>query len=65
MNLKNLFSFHTVRKKIIITSKLAGMVLIASFLFSTHVSDNPDVSLLVWLAFVIPLVLTYHSAASS
>ncbi len=58
MNLKNLFSFHTVRKKIIITSKLAGMVLIASFLFSTHVSDNPDVSLLVWLAFVIPLVLT-------
>lgn len=58
MNLKNIFSLRTVRKKIIITSKLAGAVLVASYLFSVHVSDNPEVSLLVWLAFVIPLILT-------
>lgn len=57
MNLKKMFSPRTVRKKIIITSKLAGVLLIASYLFSTHISDDPDVSLLVWLGFVIPLIL--------
>ncbi len=57
MNLKELFSLRTVRKKILITSKLAGAVLILSYLFSTHVSDDPDVSLLVWFAFTVPLIL--------
>ena len=57
MNLKELFSLRTVRKKILITSKLAGAVLILSYLFSTHVSDDPDVSLLVWFAFMVPLIL--------
>lgn len=57
MNLKKMFSPRTVRKKIIITSKLAGVLLIASYLFSTHISDDPDISLLVWLGFVIPLIL--------
>ena len=57
MNLKKMFSPRTVRKKIIITSKFAGVLLIASYLFSTHISDDPDVSLLVWLGFVIPLIL--------
>lgn len=57
MNLKKMFSPRTVRKKIILTSKLAGVLLIASYLFSTHISDDPDVSLLVWLGFVIPLIL--------
>lgn len=57
MNLKELFSLRTVRKKIIMTSKLAGAVLIASYIFSIHASTEPDVSLLIWLAFVIPLIL--------
>lgn len=57
MNLKKMFSPRTVRKKIILTSKLAGVLLIASYLFSTHISDDPDISLLVWLGFVIPLIL--------
>lgn len=57
MNLKELFSLRTVRKKIIMTSKLAGAVLIASYIFSIHASAEPDVSLLIWLAFVIPLIL--------
>ncbi len=57
MNLKKMFSPRTVCKKIIITSKLAGVLLIASYLFSTHISDDPDISLLVWLGFVIPLIL--------
>lgn len=57
MNLKELFSLRTVRQKIVITSKLAGAVLIASYIFSTQISDNPDVSFLIWLAFVIPLIL--------
>ena len=57
MNLKELVSLRTVRKKIIMTSKLAGAVLIASYIFSIHASAEPDVSLLIWLAFVIPLIL--------
>ena len=57
MNLKKMFSPRTIRKKIILTSKLAGVLLIASYLFSTHISDDPDISLLVWLGFVIPLIL--------
>ena len=57
MNLKKMFSPRTVRKKIILTSKLAGVLLIASYLFSTHISGDPDISLLVWLGFVIPLIL--------
>ena len=57
MNLKKMFFPRTVRKKIILTSKLAGVLLIASYLFSTHISDDPDISLLVWLGFVIPLIL--------
>lgn len=57
MNLKELFSLHTVRQKIVVTSKLAGAALILSYLFSTRVSDNPEVSLLIWLVFVIPLIL--------
>ena len=57
MNLKELFSLRTVRKKIIMTSKLAGAILIASYIFSIHASAEPDVSLLIWLAFVIPLIL--------
>nr|WP_300885421.1 ATP-binding protein [uncultured Schaedlerella sp.] len=55
--MKELFSLRTVRKKIIMTSKLAGAVLIASYIFSIHASAEPDVSLLIWLAFVIPLIL--------
>lgn len=57
MNLKKMFSPRTIRKKIILTSKLAGVLLIVSYLFSTHISDDPDISLLVWLGFVIPLIL--------
>lgn len=57
MNLKEIFSLRTVRQKIVIASKLAGAVLILSYIFSAHVSADPDVSFLVWLVFVIPLIL--------
>lgn len=57
MKLKEIFSLHMVRQKIVITSKLAGAVLIISYIFSTHVSDNHDISFLIWLAFMIPLIL--------
>lgn len=57
MNLKKLFSLRTVRKKIVLASKLAGAVLVLSYLFSTQISDDPDISLLVWLAFTVPLIL--------
>ena len=55
--LKNNFSLRTVRKKIILVSKLAGIALILSYIASTRISVDPDVSLFIWLIFVILLVL--------
>ncbi len=54
--LKNNFSLRTVRKKIILVSKLAGIALIVSYIASTLMPVPPDVSLLIWLIFVTLLV---------
>lgn len=54
--LKNNFSPRTVRKKIILVSKLAGIALIVSYIASTRMPVPPDVSLLIWLIFVTLLV---------
>ena len=54
--LKNNFSLRTVRKKIILVSKLAGIALIVSYIASTRMPVPPDVSLLIWLIFVTLLV---------
>lgn len=55
--MKELFSLRTVRKKILMLSKLAGIVLIFSYIFSTGLPVSKDASLLIWLGFVLALVL--------
>lgn len=57
MKLDDNFTLRTVRKKILIVSKLAGILLILSYILSTKMEINPDVSLSVWFAFVIAIVL--------
>ena len=57
MKLKDNFTFRTVRKKILMVSKLAGILLILSYLLSTKLEIEPDLSLALWFAFVIALVL--------
>lgn len=57
MKLKDNFTFRTVRKKILMVSKLAGILLILSYILSTKLKIAPDVSLVLWFAFVIAIVL--------
>ena len=57
MKIQDNFTFRTVRKKILIVSKLAGILLILSYILSTKLEIEPDISLALWFAFVIALVL--------
>ncbi|MDO5411446.1 MAG: HAMP domain-containing sensor histidine kinase [Lachnospiraceae bacterium] len=57
MKLNDSLSLRTVRKKIIMVSKLAGMILIVSYVVSTHLPVQKDASFLIWLLFVTLLVL--------
>lgn len=58
MNLKDIFHLRTVRKKIIIVSKIAGILLIVSYIVTTRLPIEPDISFLIWLCFVTALVLS-------
>ncbi len=55
--MKEQFSLRTVRKKIILISKIAGIVLMISYLISTRLPLEEDVSFLLWIIFVILLTL--------
>ena len=55
--MKELFSLRTVRKKILMLSKLAGVALIFSYILSTGLPVSEDVSFLLWLGLVLLLVL--------
>ncbi|MCI8997259.1 MAG: cell wall metabolism sensor histidine kinase WalK [Lachnospiraceae bacterium] len=57
MNRKESFGLRTVRKKIIMISKIAGIILIVSYIVSTGLPIDPDISLWIWLCFVTVLVL--------
>ncbi len=55
--MKELFSLRTVRKKVLMLSKLAGVALIFSYILSTGLPVSEDTSFLLWLGFVLLLVL--------
>ncbi len=55
--MKEAFSLRTVRKKILMMSKLAGLALIFSYVLSTGLPISEDASFLLWLGFVLLLVL--------
>lgn len=57
MKIQDNFTFRTVRKKILMVSKLAGILLILSYILSTELEIEPDISLALWSVFVIALVL--------
>lgn len=54
--MKELFSLRTVRKKILMLSKLAGIALVFSYILFTGLPVGRDASLLIWLGFVLLLV---------
>ncbi len=55
--MKGLFSLRTVRKKVLMLSKLAGIALIFSYILSTGLPVSRDASFLIWLGFVLLLIL--------
>lgn len=55
--MKEQFSLRTVRKKIIMVSKIAGIVLMISYLISTRLPLGEDLSFLLWVVFVILLII--------
>ena len=55
--MKERFSFRTVRKKIIMISKLAGIALMLSYLISTRLPLEKDISFLLWVIFVSLLIM--------
>ena len=59
--MKEAFSLRTVRKKILMLSKMAGLTLIFSYILSTRLPVSEDTSFLIWLGFVLLLVLGIDS----
>lgn len=55
--MKEHFSLRTIRKKIVMLSKIAGVILIVSYIISTRLQINQDVSFLIWIIFIIALML--------
>lgn len=55
--MREVFSLRTVRKKILMISKLAGIALIFSYMISTSLPVGEDLSFLIWLGFVFLLVI--------
>lgn len=50
-------SLRTVRKKVLMLSKLAGIALIFSYILSTSLPVNEDASFLIWLGVVFLLII--------
>lgn len=55
--MKEQFSLRTVRKKIILVSKIAGIALMVSYLISTRLPLEEDICFLLWVIFVILLIV--------
>lgn len=48
-------NIFTVRKKILLASKLIGIVLIVSYVLSGYLPVSTDISFVIWLSFVVAL----------
>ena len=56
MKINENMNIFTIRKKILLASKLIGVTLIVSYILSTKLPVNTDISFVIWLAFVVVLV---------
>ena len=55
--MREAFSLRTVRKKIVMLTKLAGIALIFFYILSTRLPVSEDISFLIWLGSLLLLVL--------
>ncbi len=56
MKIMDHMNVFTIRKKILLASKLMGIILVLSYVFSTRMPFDPDVSFVIWLVFVALLI---------
>lgn len=56
MKIREHMNVFTIRKKIVIASKLMGAILVLSYVFSVRLPLNADISLMIWLVFVAVLI---------
>lgn len=49
-------SIHSIRKKILLMSKVIGTILVISYILSTKLPFSPDISLSIWIVFVVLLI---------
>ena len=52
MKISDHMNVFTLRKKILLASKMMGVILMVSYVFSSRLPLDEDASLLVWLIFV-------------
>lgn len=57
MKIRDNMNVFTIRKKILLASKLIGIILIISYVMSARLPVSADVSYMLWIAFVIGLTL--------
>lgn len=56
MKMSDHMNVFTIRKKILLASKLMGMILVLSYIVSTRLPFGADISLMIWLLFVAVLI---------
>lgn len=56
MKISDHMNVFTIRKKIVMASKLVGAILVLSYVFSTRLPLSADASLIIWLIFVAVLI---------
>lgn len=56
MKIRENMNIFTIRKKILLASKLMGVILIVSYILSRELPISQDLSFVIWLAFVVVLI---------
>lgn len=56
MKVSDNMNVFSIRKKILLASKLMGVILVLSYVFFTGLPLNADISFVIWLAFVAALI---------
>lgn len=57
MKISDSMNVFTIRKKILLASKLIGLLLVVSYVLSAKLPVNPSYSYVLWMTFVVVLIL--------
>ncbi len=60
MKISDSMNVFTIRKKILLASKLIGVLLVVSYVLSAKLPINTDYSYMIWMVFVVALIFTVN-----